>query len=88
MGKPLNDAPPACNGAAVADGYTASADPLKPGMTGFYYYGVNADRLLYLDEQQVVQRRPPGDGRGAAWRAEGGPWALGFRLWALGWLRM
>ena len=62
VGKPINDAPPACNGAAVADGYTASADPLKPGMTGFYYYGVNADRLLYLDESKSFRDDLPETG--------------------------
>jgi prepilin-type N-terminal cleavage/methylation domain-containing protein len=51
--KPLENAPPACNGAAVADGYAATADPVKPGVSGNYFYGVNADRVLYVDEQQT-----------------------------------
>jgi prepilin-type N-terminal cleavage/methylation domain-containing protein len=51
-GKPLNDAQLACNNAAVADGYAATADPLRPGITGFYYYGVNTDRVLYSDEEK------------------------------------
>src|SRR5437763_5992374 len=49
---PLNDAPPACNGAAVGEGYKATADPVKPGVSGFYYYGVNAGRVLYVDDQK------------------------------------
>jgi prepilin-type N-terminal cleavage/methylation domain-containing protein len=51
--KPLDDAPPACNGAAVADGYAVTADPAKPGVSGNRYYGVNADRVLYSDDQQT-----------------------------------
>jgi prepilin-type N-terminal cleavage/methylation domain-containing protein len=51
-GKPLSDLPPACNGAQVAEGYAATADPVKPGTSGVFYYGVNADRVLYLDEQK------------------------------------
>jgi prepilin-type N-terminal cleavage/methylation domain-containing protein len=61
-GKPLNDAPPACNGAAVADGYAATADPLKPGVSGAYFYGVNADRVLYLDEEKSFKEDLPESG--------------------------
>jgi type II secretory pathway pseudopilin PulG len=50
--KPI-DLPPACNGAAVADGYAATADPVKPGWSGHYFFGVNADRVLYLDEEKT-----------------------------------
>ena len=31
--KPLEAVPPACNGAPVADGYAATADPVQPGIT-------------------------------------------------------
>jgi hypothetical protein len=51
-GKPLTDAAPACNGAAVADGYAATADPVKPGVSGTVYYGVNTDRILYMDPEK------------------------------------
>lgn len=51
--KPLDQAPAACNGAAVAEGYAATADPIKPGVSGNYFYGVNADRILYLDAEQT-----------------------------------
>ena len=52
-GKPLDDAAPACNSAPVAAGYAATADPVRPGVTGHYFYGVNADRILYVDEQET-----------------------------------
>ncbi len=51
--KPLDNAAPACNGAVPADGYAATADPARPGITGGRYYGVNADRVIYVDEQQT-----------------------------------
>jgi prepilin-type N-terminal cleavage/methylation domain-containing protein len=50
---PLTDAPPACNGEPVAAGYAATADPVRPGQSGNYYYGVNADRVLYVDEEKT-----------------------------------
>jgi hypothetical protein len=61
-GKPLDDAPPACNGAAVADGYAVTADPLRPGVTGLYFYGVNADRVLYVDAQKSFKEDLPEKG--------------------------
>jgi type IV pilus assembly protein PilE len=61
-GKPLNDAMPACNGAAVADGYAATADPLTPGITGTLFYGVNADRVLYVDDQKPFHDDLPESG--------------------------
>jgi prepilin-type N-terminal cleavage/methylation domain-containing protein len=61
-GKPLNDAPPACNGAAVAEGYAATADPLKPGVSGALFYGINADRVLYVDEQKSFREDLPESG--------------------------
>jgi len=51
--KPLDSAAPACNGAVPADGYAATADPARPGVTGGRFYGVNADRVMYVDEQQT-----------------------------------
>jgi type IV pilus assembly protein PilE len=62
VGKPLLDAPPACNGAQVADGYAATADPLKPGTSGAIYYGVNADRILYMDEEKSYREDLPESG--------------------------
>jgi prepilin-type N-terminal cleavage/methylation domain-containing protein len=60
--KPLDGAPPACNGAAVGEGYAATADPLRPGITGGYFYGVNADRILYADEQETYTGKLPESG--------------------------
>jgi prepilin-type N-terminal cleavage/methylation domain-containing protein len=60
--KPIDDAPPACNGAAVAEGYAAMADPARPGLTGTNFYGVNSDRILYLDEAQTFKENLPESG--------------------------
>jgi prepilin-type N-terminal cleavage/methylation domain-containing protein len=54
-GKPVEGVPPACNGAVVGEGYAATADPVRPGITGGYFYGVNADRILYVDEQETYK---------------------------------
>jgi type IV pilus assembly protein PilA len=54
--KPLDQAPPACNGAPVADGYAVTADPVKPGVSGNFYYGVNTERVLYVDEAQTFTK--------------------------------
>ena len=51
--KPLESGAPACNGAVPADGYAATADPLRPGVTGIHFYGINVDRILYADEEQT-----------------------------------
>ena len=59
---PLDDVPPACNGAPVAAGYAATADPVRPGVTGGYYFGVNADRILYRDEQETFAGNLPETG--------------------------
>jgi prepilin-type N-terminal cleavage/methylation domain-containing protein len=60
--KPLENSAPACNGVAVADGYAATADPMKPGVSGGHFYGVNADRILYTDEQQSFAGNLPESG--------------------------
>jgi prepilin-type N-terminal cleavage/methylation domain-containing protein len=61
-GKPLDDAPPACNGAPVAAGYAATADPVKPGVSGAWFYAVNADRVLYLDQEKSFEEDLPESG--------------------------
>jgi prepilin-type N-terminal cleavage/methylation domain-containing protein len=61
-GTPLNDAAPACNGAAVAAGFAATADPVRPGVTGMNYYGINADRVLYLDPEKSFKEDLPESG--------------------------
>jgi prepilin-type N-terminal cleavage/methylation domain-containing protein len=60
--KPLDDVRPACNGAAVAAGYSATADPARPGVSGTAYYGVNADRILYIDEEKTFTGTLPESG--------------------------
>ena len=64
VAKPLDGAPPACNSATVGEGYAATADPVKPGITGNYYYGVNADRVLYLDQEKTFTGNLPESGPG------------------------
>jgi prepilin-type N-terminal cleavage/methylation domain-containing protein len=61
-GKPIDGAAPACNGAPVAEGYAATADPVRPGLTGGYHYGVNADRILYVDEKESYKDNLPESG--------------------------
>lgn len=52
--KPRDDANlVGCNGAALADGFAATADPDKPGTTGTDYFGVNATRVVYVDSGQT-----------------------------------
>ncbi len=51
--KPIDGAPPACNGAPVAEGYAATADPIKPGVTGNAFYGVNATRVIFRDDEKT-----------------------------------
>jgi prepilin-type N-terminal cleavage/methylation domain-containing protein len=60
--KPIDGANPACNGAPVADGYAATADPLKPRVTGDVFYGVNADRLIYRDDDKTLTGDMPESG--------------------------
>ena len=45
-----------------AEGYAATADPVNPGVTGVHFYGVNADRIIYLDEQQTFTGNLPESG--------------------------
>ncbi len=59
---PLESGAPACNGTVPADGYAATADPVRPGVTGVYFYGVNADRVIYLDDQQTYTGNLPESG--------------------------
>lgn len=53
VSKPLDGVPPACNGSPVGEGFAATADPKKPGTTGHHFYGVNRDRVLYVDDEQT-----------------------------------
>ena len=56
--KPLEEEPPACNGAQVSAGYAATADPIKPGASGNRFFAINADRLLHEDKQTFNENMP------------------------------
>jgi prepilin-type N-terminal cleavage/methylation domain-containing protein len=64
--KPLDGVAQACNGTPVADGYAATADPAKPGLSGDRFFAVNADRILYEDTETFTEKMPetgnPGKG--------------------------
>jgi prepilin-type N-terminal cleavage/methylation domain-containing protein len=60
--KPIDNVEPACNGAAVADAYAVTADPVKPGTTGRLFYGVNADRVVFTDEEKTFTANMPETG--------------------------
>jgi len=60
--KPLDDVKPACNGVPVSAGYAVTADPAKPGISGTVFYGVNADRILYIDEEKTFTGSLPETG--------------------------
>jgi prepilin-type N-terminal cleavage/methylation domain-containing protein len=66
-GKPLDDVQTtACNGAPLAAGYAATADPSNPGWTGTRFFAVNADRVVFEDTQTFKENMPesgaPGHG--------------------------
>jgi prepilin-type N-terminal cleavage/methylation domain-containing protein len=60
--KPVESGVPACNGTVPAEGYAATADPVRPGVSGDHFYGVNADRVLYVDEQKTFTGNLPESG--------------------------
>lgn len=64
---PLEDTPPACNGAPAAAGFAATADPLRPGQSGTRFFGINASRVLYADKTTFTGNMPesgaPGHGQ-------------------------
>lgn len=51
-----------CNGATLADGFAATADPDKPGTTGTMYFGVNTDRTVYGDSGKTFTGNMPDAG--------------------------
>jgi prepilin-type N-terminal cleavage/methylation domain-containing protein len=51
-----------CNGATLAEGFAATADPDKPGTTGALYFGVNTDRVVYADSGQTFTGNMPDAG--------------------------
>lgn len=60
--KPIDNVPPACNGAAVAEGYAATADPARPGLTGRVFYGANGDRVIFTDQEKTFTGNMPETG--------------------------
>jgi prepilin-type N-terminal cleavage/methylation domain-containing protein len=62
VAKPLDSGVPACNGTVPANGYAATADPVNLGATGTYFYGLNADRIIYLDDKQTFTGNLPETG--------------------------
>ena len=60
--KPLDDAPRACNGAPVAAGYAATADPEALGRTGSRFFAINAERILYEDPKETFTEKMPETG--------------------------
>jgi prepilin-type N-terminal cleavage/methylation domain-containing protein len=62
VAKPVESGAPACNGTVPAEGYAATADPVNLGATGTYYYGLNADRIIYQDEKQTFTGNLPESG--------------------------
>jgi len=62
VAKPLDSGAPACNGTVPANGYAATADPVTPGVTGRHFYGLNADRVIYIDEEKTFTGNLPESG--------------------------
>jgi prepilin-type N-terminal cleavage/methylation domain-containing protein len=60
--KPLDGAPPACNGTPVAAGFAATADPVSPGRTGSRFFAINVDRVMYEDPSQTFTEKMPESG--------------------------
>jgi type IV pilus assembly protein PilE len=60
--KPVESGTPACNGTVPADGYAVTADPINPMVTGTHFYGLNADRVIYVDDEQTFTGNLPESG--------------------------
>ena len=60
--KPIDNVAPACNGAAVAEVYAATADPARPGLTGRVFYGANGDRVIFIDQEKTFTGNMPETG--------------------------
>jgi len=58
-----------CTGDLPVLTYQVTADPVRPGVTGFRYFGTNTDRVLYEDAATFTANMPetgaPGHGREA-----------------------
>lgn len=67
MGGSPGEAPAkGCNGAETVVGYTATADPLRPGNSGRRYFGTNGTRVIYFGAQtfagNLPEDGPPAEG--------------------------
>ncbi|HMC77226.1 MAG TPA: prepilin-type N-terminal cleavage/methylation domain-containing protein [Vicinamibacterales bacterium] len=60
--KPIESGAPACNGTVPAEGYAVTADPINPMVTGSHFYGLNADRIIYVDDEQSFTGNLPESG--------------------------
>jgi prepilin-type N-terminal cleavage/methylation domain-containing protein len=60
--QPLDDAMASCSGVPVAQGYAVTADPIKPGVSGNRFFGVNTDRVVYVDAAQTFTGSMPESG--------------------------
>ena len=65
-GTPDPDARQSCNGLAPVAAYQVTADPLVPGVRGTFFFGTNADRVIYYDTASFAGNMPergaPGHG--------------------------
>jgi prepilin-type N-terminal cleavage/methylation domain-containing protein len=57
VGEPVPDAPAACNGAAVATGYAATADPVVRA-PGARFFGTNASGAIYEHSETLTGTMP------------------------------
>jgi type IV pilus assembly protein PilA len=57
-GTEIPDAQPTCIGVPPIEGYWATADPLKPGISGMRYFGTNGNRVIYEDSATFAGNMP------------------------------
>jgi type IV pilus assembly protein PilA len=65
-GTPVTEEVTTCIGVKPAGDYTATADPLRPGVSGTAYFGTNVDRVIFTDTATFTGNMPamgaPGHG--------------------------
>jgi len=61
-GTPVTDDVTTCIGAKPVSDYTATADPIHPGLSGNAFFGTNADKVTFTDTVTFTGNMP---GRGA-----------------------
>jgi type IV pilus assembly protein PilA len=57
-GTEVVDATLTCTGVVPVSGYQATADPLRPGVSGIRYFGTNGERVLYEDSATFSGNMP------------------------------